>query len=207
MSTTSALGVPSRHCARTPRCAGSAGHEHESEPRNVQVRDAVWVWRLARAAERGDFERARALALSPRVGWLSRRILRRHRRSILSMAPSLEAVRRLLPVALEHERPETAALGLYDVYRRYGSLRDALNRSTPQPVLDALLRQASFYAERALVTRLLEWGADPDAVLGGGDGSVMRIHGDVIRALVRAGGTPSPAIRALAEGRHLIGDR
>jgi hypothetical protein len=83
-----------------------------------------------------------------------------------------------------------------------------LVRSRPRRAsdLERPLLQASFAGQVEVVRALLAYGADPQRVLTGPDVSVFRIHGEVLRALVRAGGRPDDPTAEMLATRQALGD-
>lgn len=67
------------------------------------------------------------------------------------------------------------------------------------------LNAAAWANQLAVVRLLLERGADPQVVLTSGAG-LFRIRGDVLRALVGAGGTAPAEILTMLERRVALGD-
>lgn len=72
--------------------------------------------------------------------------------------------------------------------------------------LSSALGAATLASQLAVVEFLLENGADPQFMLAADDGVLVRVTGRVLRALVKAGGTPSLAIRDLLAKKAALGD-
>lgn len=65
---------------------------------------------------------------------------------------------------------------------------------------------SSYYGHLPVVLLLLDKGARPSDVLGGTIGSLLRIRGSILRALVAAGGIAPPEIVEIIESDQALGD-
>lgn len=176
-------------------------------------------WRLKRARDAGSSDEVAAVvaayaSASSRISRLWERLLGR---------PSIE---RLLYASCE-ERDVAVAVDLVRrgarqyVYfaRGYPSAFDLAANRGDEAMCMALLQVGQPYGgsaglssavwanQLAIVRLLLEHGADPQVVLAPhGGGFLFRVRGDVLRALVAAGGPPPPCITTMLENRTALGD-
>jgi ankyrin repeat protein len=87
---------------------------------------------------------------------------------------------------------------------KHGADPSRKSRGTRVPSALAL---ASFLGDLELVDSMLAAGGDPQDVCSGGTVSLIRIRGDVLRRLERAGGELPSDVKALLRMRQALGDQ